>query len=194
MQVVATIDEAIMDMRSLTFTNCNTTTGNSVLLMNSKNGEEVTATINVVDFNNCYSGNAMLELRNDISNVFFYSGASIASITATGGSVKGGFISLSNAAYNSDMSVTASAITATGVNFNNGPGLSVTATGSGTAVFDSQQFFNNAICGPTNMASLAKCSGNLNETKVFYAGYNEGTNTIDSCIITSIDTSPQCGV
>lgn len=194
MQVVATVDEAIMDMRTLSFTGCNTTTGNSILLMNSKNGEEVTASINVVDFVNCNAGNSFLELRNDISNVVFYSGASVASITATGGSVKGGFITLANAAYNSDMSVTASSIYANSVNFNNGPGFTVSASGSGKAVFDSQQFFNNGICAPTNMANIVRCTGNINETKFFFAGYNEGATTIDTCTITSIDTSPECGV
>ena len=194
MQMVATVDEAIMTMNNLVFNGCNTTNGNSILLMNSKNGEEVTATINTIDFTNCYSGNAFLELRNDQSNVVFYSGASVATVTATGGSVKAGFISLTNMASNSDMSVTGTTLTCTGTNFNNGPGFTVSATGSGKAVFDGQQWFNNALCAPTNMANIVRCTGNINETKFFYAGYNEGATTIDTCTLTSIDTSPECGV
>jgi hypothetical protein len=194
MALIATVDEALIDVNTVTFNNCNTSSTNSIFLLNSKNGEEISASLSTLTYTNCNSGAAFLEVKNDPSSVAFYAGATLNAMTATGGSTKTGAVVLTNSAPNSDITITANTISLTGVNFNSAAVFYLSASSLGTAFFSGQEFFNNAICSPTGMSYLARCVGNTTNLQFNIAGYNEGTNSVDGCLNSGIDTSPECGV
>jgi hypothetical protein len=161
-----------------------TTTGtSSIVLFSSINGENFIATFQQSTLSNLISGGAFHEMRissSSLTSMPFACQTTYFRMNWIGGSCKNGLYYSNNQNPYASVTSTVQDTVGTNINFNNGAAF-LLHSASGWDIVSAYLGSTNYICGATNQAYLAKCSGTVVDTIFSFSGYDNGSISTSSC-------------
>ena len=161
-----------------------TTTGtSSIVLFASTNGEVFIATFQQSTLTNITAGGAFKEMRvssSPLTTMPFACQTTYFRMNFLGGTCKNGlYYSNSQNPYATVTSTVQDTI-ATNINFQNGAAFLLHSS-SGWDIVGAYIGSTNYICGATNQAFLAKCTGTVVDTIFSFSGYDNGSISTSNC-------------